>query len=201
MTASGSPPANDRLRPRAPGDPAAQILVQEHRLILQVLGALEKRIAAVEAGVTPDRAFFEKAVEFLRGFADRGHHGKEEDILFKMMVEDLDYPRNAGPVAVLTTEHEQGREFIRRIAEAAAVLGKDPAATRQVIENGRGYIQLLRIHIDREDNVVFPMVDQFLDDADQARLAAKFEQFDRQEIDSGRREAWLRLLEDLTQHA
>jgi hemerythrin-like domain-containing protein len=201
MMTPGSPPPNAHAQPHVPGDTAAQILQQEHRLILQALSALENRIAAVEAGAAPDRAFFEKAVEFLRTFADRCHHGKEEDILFGTMVKDLDYPKNAGPVAVLTTEHETGRQFIRRIAEAAAVLGQDPSATRQIVENGRGYIQLLRIHIDREDNVVFPMVDQFLDDADQARLAAEFERFDRQEIASGRREASLRLLEDLTRHA
>jgi hemerythrin-like domain-containing protein len=195
MTTPGSP------HPHAPGDTAAQILRQEHSRILQALSALERRIAAVEAGAAPDRAFFDKAIEFLRAFADRCHHGKEEDILFRTMVEDLDYPKNAGPVAVLTTEHETGRQFIQRIAEAAAVLEQDPSATRRVIENGRGYIRLLRVHIDREDNIVFPMVDQFLDDGDQARLAAEFERFDRQEIASGRREASLRLLEDLVQHA
>ena len=188
-----------RPHPHAPGDTATQLLMHEHSLILQALSAMERRIAALEAGAAPDRAFFEKAVEFLRTFADRSHHGKEEDILFKRMVEDLDFPRNAGPVAVLTTEHERGREFIRRIAQAVAVLGQDPAASRQIIENGRGYIQLLRIHIEREDNVVFPMVDQFLDDADQARLMAEFAECERREIDSGRHEASLRLLGDLTQ--
>ena len=201
MTTPGNPEPNVFPDPQGPGTPAAQVLMQEHELILQALNAMEKQIAAVEAGVPPDRVFFESAVEFLRSFADRCHHGKEEDILFKTMVEELDYPRNAGPVAVLTSEHETGREFIRRIAQASAALGQDPEATRQVIENGRGYIQLLRLHIEREDHVVFPMVDQFLDDADQARLAEKFRQHDRHEIDSGRLAVSLRLLDDLTRRA
>jgi hemerythrin-like domain-containing protein len=195
------PASNLRPHPHAPRDTATQILMREHSLILQALSAMEKRIASLEAGAVPDRVFFEKAVEFLRTFADRGHHGKEEDILFKRMVEDLDYPRNAGPVAVLTGEHERGREFIRGISQAVAVLGRDPAATRRIIENGRGYIQLLRIHIEREDNVVFPMVDQFLDDADQAWLAVEFAECDRREIDSGRHQVSLRLLEDLTRQS
>jgi len=200
MTTPGNLPPNPRPHLHTARRTAAQILMDEHGLILQVLSALEKRIDALEAGAQPDPVFLKKAVEFLQSFADRCHHGKEEGILFKMMVEDLDYPRNAGPVAVLTTEHETGRVFNRRIAEASALLGQDPAAARQVIANGRDYIQLLRIHIDREDNVVFPMVEQFLDDADQARLAAAFEQFDRDEIEVDRREAQLRLLEDLTKH-
>jgi hemerythrin-like domain-containing protein len=98
------------------------------------------------------------------------------------------------------TEHRKGREFLRGIGEAAAALDADPAAAKTIVENGRGYIRLLRAHIDREDTTVFPMVEQFLDDADQARLAEKFAQFERQEIESGRRAASLRLLDDLTRN-
>jgi hemerythrin-like domain-containing protein len=201
MTAPTNPTPSVPPHPPEPGTTAAQILMREHSLILQVLSTLEKRAADLEAGTATDPAYFQKAVEFLRSFADRCHHGKEEDILFTMMVEELDYPRSGGPVAVLTTEHERGRGFIRGIAEAAAVLDGDPTAARRIIDNARGYIQLLRTHIDREDTIVFPMVEQFLDDSDQARLAGKFAQFERQEIESGRHAASLRLLEELTQQA
>ena len=119
MTTSAKSSPNTRPDPPAPETTAAQVLVHEHSLILQALSAIEERLSALEKGSAPDRAFFEKAVEFLRNFADRCHHGKEENILFAMMVDELDYPRNGGPVAVLTTEHERGREFIREIAEAA----------------------------------------------------------------------------------
>jgi hemerythrin-like domain-containing protein len=201
MTTPANPTPNVRPYPPDPGTTAAQILMHEHSLILQVLSALEKRVAALDSGATTDPGFFQEAVEFLRSFADRCHHGKEEDILFTMMVEELDYPRSGGPVAVLTAEHERARGFIRSIAEAAAVLDTDPTAARRIIENGRGYIQLLRTHIHREDTIVFPMVEQFLDDSDQARLAAKFAEFDRPELESGRYKASLHLLEDLTKDA
>jgi len=182
----------------ASGETPTRMLIAEHAVILQGLNALEDKLAAWERGAPPDRAYVEKAVEFLRSFADRCHHGKEEDILFKTMVEELDFPRTAGPVAVLTREHEQGRAFLRKIGAAAAVLGQDPDALRQVIESGREYIQLLRIHIDRENNVVFPMVDRFLDDADNERLARRFEEFERREMGGGSHEALVRLLADLT---
>ncbi len=198
MTTSDNPSPTAHPHSPTPGDTPTQMLMEEHRLILQALAALERKITTWEAGTPPDRTYVEKAVEFLRGFADRCHHGKEEDILFRTMVEELDFPRNAGPVAVLTTEHETGRGFIRQIAEGAAGLGQDPTATRHVIESGRGYIQLLRVHIDREDTVVFPMVDQFLDDAGNARLARQFAQFEREEMGGGKHEALSRLLEDLT---
>jgi hemerythrin-like domain-containing protein len=179
-------------------DTPIEVLRQEYTLILQVIAALECKIASWESGAPPDRAYVEKAVEFLRGFADRCQHGKEEDILFVTMVDELDFPRKAGSVAVLTAEHVRGRDFIRQIAEAAAGVGQDPAALRQVIENARGYIQLLRAHIEREDTVVFPMVEQFLDAADHARLAAKFEQFGREDLGGGKHETLARLLRNLT---
>ena len=100
----------------------------------------------------------------------------------------------------MTTEHERGREFIRGMAEAAAALDKNPTAAKKIVENGRGYIQLLRTHIEREDTIIFPMVEQFLDDSDQSRLAGQFAQFERQEMESGRRAASLRLLDDLTRN-
>lgn len=60
-----------------------QVLMAEHELILEALDALEKRAAAIRAGITPDRAYIEKAVIFLREFADKCHHGKEENLLFR----------------------------------------------------------------------------------------------------------------------
>jgi hemerythrin-like domain-containing protein len=190
--------SNAHPQPPTSGDTPIQILTEEHTRILQVLDALETKIAAWEAGAPPDRAFLEKAVEFFRTFADKCHHGKEEDILFKSMVEEMDFPRQAGPVAVLTSEHVAGRECIRKLAEGTAVLGQDPGAAQQVIQSGREYIQLLRIHIARENDVVFPMVEQFLDDADNARLARQFERFEREETGAGVHEASLKLLDELT---
>jgi len=198
MSTPDTPSPKPLPNAHASRDTPIEVLMREHTLILRVLAALERKLTSWESGAPPDRAYVEKTVEFLRGFADRCHHGKEEDILFTTMVDELDFPRKAGPVAVLTAEHVTGRDFIRKIAEAVAGLGQDPAALRQAIENGRGYIQLLRAHIEREDAVVFPMVEQFLDDADTARLAAKFEQFERDDMAGGKRETLMRLLADLT---
>ena len=82
------------------GGPPTQVLKDEHALILEALDAIERKVAALEAGAAPDRAYFEKAVQFLRTFADQCHHGKEENLLFKTMV-DRGFPRQAGPIAVM----------------------------------------------------------------------------------------------------
>ena len=177
-------------------EPPTQVLKDEHALILEALDAIERKVIALEAGAAPDRAYFEKAVEFLRTFADRCHHGKEEKLLFKTMV-DRGFPRQAGPIAVMLHEHETGRSFIRGIAEGAAAVGTDPGAAKQIIENGRGYISLLRAHIDKENNVLFPMADNALSPEDQQRLGHEFERFEAEETGAGVHEAMLKLLDEL----
>lgn len=178
------------------GGPPTQVLKDEHTLILEALDAIERKLSAVESGSAPDRAYFERAVQFLRTFADQCHHGKEENLLFKAMV-DRGFPRQAGPIAVMLYEHETGRSFIRGIAEGAAAVGTDPGAAKRIIENGRGYIDLLRAHINKENNILFPMADNVLSPEDQEHLGHEFERFEEEETGAGVHEAMLKLLEEL----
>jgi len=178
------------------GGTPTQVLTAEHELILEALDALEKKVAAVRAGAAPDRAYFEKVVAFLREFADKCHHGKEENLLFKRMAE-RGFPVQSGPIAVMLSEHDAGRAYIRGIADGAAKLGTDPAATNQIAENARGYIDLLRAHIGKENNVLFPMADRALTPEDQAHLAREFERFEAEETGAGVHEAMLKLLAEL----
>ena len=90
---------------------ATDILMQEHVVILRVIGALEietDRLAARQA-VRP--GFFLDAADFIKGFADGCHHRKEEGVLFEAMV-GAGLPRQGGPIPVMLAEHEQGRSFI-----------------------------------------------------------------------------------------
>jgi hemerythrin-like domain-containing protein len=176
--------------------PPTQVLKDEHALILEALDAIERKVTALEAGAAPDRAYFEKAVQFLRTFADQCHHGKEENLLFKTMV-DRGFPRQGGPIAVMLHEHETGRSFIRGLAEGAAGVGTDPGAAKRIIQNGRGYISLLRAHIDKENNVLFPMADNALSPEDQQHLGHEFERFEAEETGAGVHEAMLKLLDEL----
>ena len=180
----------------AHGESPTAVLVHEHDLILQALDAIERKLTRLEAGGGGDRAYFEKAVEFLRTFADKCHHGKEEDLLFKAMV-NKGFPLQGGPIAVMLSEHEAGRAFIRGIAAGAARLGTDPSGAKQVIDNGRAYIQLLRGHIAKENQILFPMAERVLSPEDQALLAQAFDRFEAQETGAGVHEASVALLKEL----
>jgi hemerythrin-like domain-containing protein len=130
-------------------------------------------------------------------FADRCHHGKEEDILFPRM-EARGVPRDGGPIGVMLFEHDEGRAFVGAIADAIDVYERDgQAAARVIAENARGYVDLLRQHIMKEDNVLFPMADRVLSPADQAELERRFEQIETERMGPGVHERYHQLLDNL----
>ena len=135
-------------------DTATQMLRAEHRLILEVASVLER---ALDAG-GGDHDTLGDCVAFFRLFADACHHGKEEDLLFPAL-EHEGMPVDGGPIAVMLYEHGIGREFISRMAEALPGSGDDAAGAAEVTEAGRGYIELIRAHIAKEDGILFEMAD------------------------------------------
>ena len=86
--------------------------------------------------------FYLDAVDFIRNYADRFHHAKEEDVLFVALVEN-GMPREHSPVAAMLMEHDQGRAFVKAMEEAtlAALAGKR-GQEKIIAENARGYIEL-----------------------------------------------------------
>jgi hemerythrin-like domain-containing protein len=141
---------------------AIEVLMNEHRLIEQVLGSLETFTSAVEGGLALERAVIADYGDFLRGFADVCHHGKEEDILFQRMTE-RGFSRESGPVAVMLHEHRVGRGHVAVLREAGG--GSGPLAaveTELVLEHAGAFIPLLRAHILKEDRILYPMAVRLL---------------------------------------
>src|SRR6516164_5477298 len=97
---------------------ATQVLRQEHEVILRVLDTTETVADSLEAaGSVPPNILFD-IMEFLRLYADRQHHGKEEDLSFPEL-EKQGMPRNGGPIVMMLMEHQFGRGLIARMTEAA----------------------------------------------------------------------------------
>jgi hemerythrin-like domain-containing protein len=84
-------------------------------------------------------------------------------------------PREGGPIGVMLFEHQQGRAFVRQMRESLeAAKSGDQAGLRQVIDGGRGYIDLLRNHIDKENNVLFMMADRIVDSQGCEKLCEQY---------------------------
>jgi hemerythrin-like domain-containing protein len=168
---------------------AIDTLMEEHRVIERVLEALDTYVTRIENGVPADRARVAEFAEFLREFADTCHHGKEEEILFKKLIE-LGFPREQGPVGVMLFEHAQGREHVAAIAAVGRGSGPVTEQERQsLVAHTRAYVPLLRQHILKEDRVLYPTAAQRVSAEDWDRMAIAFEAFERDVMGEGRHHA------------
>lgn len=150
------------------------VMVEEHKLILRMIALLENNVQRMEAGRFRDWRFFLDAVDFIRNYADRFHHAKEEDVLFKALV-DNGMPQENSPVAAMLLAHDQGRAYVRAMEEAALkALDGESGQIPLIAENARAYIALLRDHIDKEDNILYPLAERVLPEAPRAAMVAAY---------------------------
>ncbi|MBM3992109.1 MAG: hemerythrin [Planctomycetes bacterium] len=176
---------------------ATDILRDEHETILDVLAALESIGTRALAGAALDRGSAQEVLDFLREFLDRCHHGKEERLFFPALVA-LGLPREVGPLAVMSAEHEEGRWLVASMVEALA----DANASRAGAEHRFGaaaakFVALLRAHIDKENGVLFPMGDGMLTEVRQAALVRDMEHFEHADMEVGAHGRFLALARSL----
>jgi hemerythrin-like domain-containing protein len=175
----------------------AEQLKEEHEGILLMLKILGKICEKLESGTKVDPEHLDRIVEFFRVFADKCHHGKEEDLLFPEM-EKSGISREQGPIGVMLLEHDQGRGHVRKMGDAAAKIRKDdPAAPAEFAGSAREYIALLTRHIEKENNILFPMGDRAIPRKKQGELVEAFEKLEREKIGEGTHERFHQLLHDL----
>ena len=161
-------------------------LVHEHRLILRMLALLEINAPLTAEGRYTDYQFYLDGVDFIRNYADRFHHAKEEDVLFEALVKN-GMPRANSPVAAMLMEHDQGRAYVRAMEKAAqAALAGQPGQNGIIADSAHGYLELLREHIAKEDDILYPLAERLIPEemrediiagyaAAEAKTAAGFE--------------------------
>ena len=151
-----------------------EILVEEHNLIRQALESMALAVERLEIGERPPVEFFEKAVNFTQNFSDKFHHYKEEYLMFGRLAQQKDGELDA-QIDTLRYQHDRGRDLISAISNAldGYAQGED-ARTTIILENLVEYISMLRLHIHKEDNIFYPLVDIFLSKEDQQYLKEEF---------------------------
>lgn len=176
---------------------ATDILMDEHRVIEQVLNCLEKLADRWEAGETLDSTSALEALAFFRNFADRCHHGKEEQRLFPALKE-RGIPERGGPIGVMLHEHGQGRAHLEAVrANLAAAAEGDAKALGVVRREAMSYVILLRQHIQKEDHILFAMARVVLTQGDVERLQREFACVEEHHIGPGVHEHYERLADEL----
>ena len=167
---------------------ATKVLRHEHEAILKMLEVTEKVANRLERGEAVRQEVLANLQEFFRLFADQCHHGKEEDLLFPLL-EQKGIPRTGGPIGVLLHEHEEGRSLIRQMGDAAEATKSGLAgAGSRWAGAARGYVGLLRGHIEKENNVLFMMAERLLAPGEQEQLAEDFEKLEVDKMGVGTHE-------------
>lgn len=139
-------------------------LSREHENILNVTERVLAECDRIEAGESLNKNFFEKVILFIRNYADGYHHAKEEDVLFKAMLESA-HNMHCNPIPVMLREHDAGRAYVKGMVTAL-----ENNRNEELVQNARGYCYLLQNHIYKEDNVLYPMAEKALEDDQKLRV-------------------------------
>ncbi|MBU1099094.1 MAG: hemerythrin domain-containing protein [Bacteroidetes bacterium] len=176
---------------------AVEIMMDEHRVIEKALKSLEKAANKIEAGEDVRTEFFLEAAEFIQEYADGCHHSKEENIFFGIMLSS-GYSKDEDPLKTMYTEHNMGRHFIRGMKMATEeVIAGDKTRNKNISANAKNYVVLLRFHIKREDNEVFPDAINDLSDETISDIEKAFEEEYNKELENGLHTKYAALAEKL----
>jgi hemerythrin-like domain-containing protein len=149
---------------------ATRNLEDDHVHILKLLDVMEY----ITCHGVSDVKHIETIVDIIRNFADGLHHAKEEDLFFPFLSTKGFSPRQ-GPVAVMLSEHVQGRSFVKGISDNINLFkGGDESALAEIHLNMNGYAELLRNHIAKENNILFRMADNVISESEHILLLNKF---------------------------
>jgi hemerythrin-like domain-containing protein len=176
-----------------------EVLMHEHRVIEQVIACVDEITNRCEAGQALDTTSASEAIDFFRVFADRCHHGKEEDLLFPAM-EEKGFSREQGPTGVMLREHDEGRYHVHGMSKAVErVATGDITAQAEFIEHARAFSVLLRQHILKEDQCLFPMADRVFSATDQNALARSFAEVEHDDLGPGVHEKYVEIADQLAE--
>ncbi len=170
---------------------ALKILSDEHKNILKVINALLKECDSIQSENKIDKIYLSQIIDFVRGYADKFHHAKEENILFKEFnICAEEGCVHCNPVDQMLHEHDLGRNYIKELE-----IGIKEENKSKILQNARGYSQLLKEHIFKEDNILYPMMDEAFNEKIKVRILDKFKQVEKELIKD--KEKYSAFLEEL----
>lgn len=169
-------------------------LMIEHRLIERMLSLVRNALATIETEQAIDPGFVDTAVDFIRMYADRTHHGKEEDILFRDLGKRPLSQEDRQLMGELIKEHVFGRRTTKALVEAnRRYRGGDQAALADVATHLRTLADFYPAHIEKEDRRFFPAARGYFTEKEDQAMLAEFFEFDRKMI----HEKYLSVVEEL----
>ncbi len=158
-------------------------LMIEHRLIERMLSVIKDALAKIESKHRVDPVFVDVAVDFIRMYADRTHHGKEEDILFRELKNKPLSAEDRRVMNELIEEHVFGRKTTKALVDAnIRYRDSDETALADIADKLQTLIDFYPRHIEKEDKTFFPASRAYFTDEEEQAILAEFWEFDRKMI-------------------
>ncbi len=163
------------------------ILYKEHEHVVRFTDYIRKLCGQMIEGKEVNRQLLLECVDFMQVYADDHHHGKEEAILFRIMLEKL------GPVAAkmihsgMMVEHNLGRYHVQSLKEAVEAMSDQPSVMEKVdvVTHALGYADLLRRHAGKENGVLFPFAAKNLSAEDLEKLDQETKVYEEEAVGKG----------------
>lgn len=158
-------------------------LMIEHRLIERMLFVINRALKQAEQTRVIDPLFVDMAIDFIKTYADRTHHGKEEDILFKKLENRALSETDRQVMNELIDEHVFSRKTTKALVDANLQYrnGNDPALA-SIITQLRILVEFYPRHIEKEDKVFFPASRKYMTNEEDQKMLAEFMEFDQKMI-------------------
>lgn len=156
------------------------LLMIEHRLIERMVALFKKEGEKLEADKTIDADFLGAGVDFFKFYADRCHHGKEEDFLFKGLKKKQLTSEHKNMLAGLLQDHARARELVEALDRARQrYLRQGDYAGADTQEYIKKLVELYTGHIQKEDKQFFFPAMKYFTKKEQQAMLDQFEEFDK----------------------
>lgn len=153
--------------------PPIKKLVDEHTIIKRWIALIPAVLDHLDVESDESLKTIYDGADFIRNFADKFHHAKEEDILFKYFDENLEI------VKTMLDDHEKGRSYVKSLIESLEMREKEG-----IFLNLMAYRDLLSEHIKKEDEILYPWMDRNLSINQVGQLYSKFNEVDEKKGDN-----------------
>lgn len=164
------------MQPRGP-------LMIEHRLIMRMIHLIDNQVKKLEIGTIVNQSFIDAAIDFIRTYADRTHHGKEENILFRDLSNKNLSETDKEMMDELIQEHNVGRDTVAALTKAAnEYKNGDTSALPSIIRSFKKFVAFYPLHIEKEEKIFFPASTVYFSESEQESMIAEFWEFDRKMI-------------------
>lgn len=175
-----------------------EIMVEEHNNIKRMLKVVRSISYEIMTLGDYDLEDIPRIIDFIRNYADKHHHGKEEDILFDTMNKDIDKLAKSGAITGMYIEHDLGRVYMKNLENGLERFqdGQDDGRL-DIIANGIAYSDLLHRHIEKEDTIMYKFAEDMLSQDSKSYIEDKCQEVEKEASEKGLQDKYLSLLEEL----